>query len=150
MANNFDSNITRKLARVFLEKFETNRVLSKNVDTQLVQGMFDPSSGTVVDVKRPTDYISRRTADGDLTSTTASDIITGKASATVQDMFSVEVDYNTVDQALKMDQLDELLAPMGMRIATDMETDFASFMMKNTALLAGSVGTGVTTSVVSW
>lgn len=55
MANNFDSNFTRQLARVFLEKFDSERVLSKNVDTQLLQGRYNPASGDTVDFKRPTD-----------------------------------------------------------------------------------------------
>lgn len=145
MANNFDSNFTRKLARVFLDKFETNRVLSKNVDTQLLQGRFDPSSGENVDFKRPTDYISQRTSDGDISATTASSIITGKATGTVQDYFTVEVDYQEADEAVKMDQLDQLLAPMATRIVTDLEVDFASYMMKNSGLLAGTYGTAVST-----
>jgi len=145
MANNFDSNFTRKLARVFLEKFDSERVLSKNVNTQLLAGKFDPSTGSTVDFKRPTDYVSVRTSAGDLSSNTASDIITGKASGVVQDYFSVHVDYNEADEALKMDQLDQLLAPMATRIKTDLELDFASFMMKNCNLVYGSVGTGVTT-----
>lgn len=145
MANNFDSNFTRQLAKVFLEKFESNRVLSKNVDTQLLQGRFDPSSGSNVDFKRPNDYISQRTSDGDISATTASSIITGKATGTVQDYFTVEVDYQEADEAIKMDQLDQLLAPMATRIVTDMEVDFASYMMKNSALLAGTYGTAVTT-----
>ena len=145
MANSFDSNITRKLARVFLEKFETMRVLSKNIDTQLLSGRFDPSTGDTVDFKRPTDYISRRTSDGDISGTTKSDIITGKASGVVQDYFTVEVDYSEADEAIKMDQLDQLLAPMATRIVTDLEVDFAAFMMKNAGLLAGTYGTAVST-----
>ena len=145
MANNFDSNFTRKLARVFLEKFDSERVLSKNVNTQLLQGKFDPASGTTVDFKRPNDYVSVRTSNGDLTSETASSIITGKASGVVQDYFTAFVDYDEADEAIKMDQLDQLLAPLATRIKTDLELDFAAFMMKNTALLAGTVGTGVTT-----
>jgi len=145
MANNFDSNFTRELAKVFLDKFETNRVMSKNVNTQLLEGRFDPSTGENYDFKRPTDYVSKRTATGDVSGETKSDIITGKATGTVQDYFTVFVDYNEADEALKMDQLDQLLAPMATRIVTDMELDFADFMMKNTGLLAGNVGTGVTT-----
>ena len=146
MANSFDSNITRKLARVFLKKFESARVLSKNVNTQLLQGRFDPSSGDKVDFKRPTDYISRRTTQGDLAAAgfTASNIITGKATGTVQDYFTVEVDFQEADQSIKMDQMDELLAPMATRIVTDLEVDFADFMMKNSGLIAGSPDTAVT------
>ena len=144
MANNFDSNFTRQVARVFLEKFDNDRVLSKNVNTQLLNGRFNPSSGENVDFKRPTDYTSTRTANGDVSGGNPSDIITGKATGTVQDYFTVEVDFQEADQAIKMDQLDELLAPMATRIKTDLELDFAAFMMKNAALQAGTMGTAVT------
>lgn len=145
MANNFDSNFTRKLAQVFLEKFDSERVLSKNVDTQLLAGKFNPSTGDTVDFKRPTDYVSVRTSTGDVSGETASDIVTGKASGVVQDYFTAFVDYDEADEAIKMDQIDQLLAPLATRIKTDFELDFASFMMKNTALLAGTVGTAADT-----
>lgn len=140
--NNFDSNITQKLIRIFLEKFETARVLSKMVDTQLLSGEFDPASGDEVNFKRPTDYKSTRTSDGNLTGA-EQDIITGKAKGLVQDYFSVIVDFKQVDQALKMDQLDQLLAPMATRIVTDLELDFAKFMMANAGLRVGTPGQAV-------
>jgi len=145
MANSFDSNITRKLARVFLEKFESARIHSKNVNTQLLDGKFNPSSGDTVDFKRPTDYVSKRTPEGDISGGTRSDIVTGKASGTVQDYFTVDVDFDEADEAIKMDQLDQLLAPMATRVATDLELDFTAFMTRNTALVAGTVGTPATT-----
>jgi hypothetical protein len=144
MANNFDSNFTRTLAKVFLEKFESSRVLSKNVDTQLLQGRFGPSSGENVDFKRPTDYTSSRNSTGDATGI-ADDIITGKATGTVQDYFTTMVTFDEADEAIKMDQLDQLLAPMATRIVTDLELDFGQFMMKNSGQLAGTFGTAVTT-----
>ncbi len=145
MANNYDSNFTRQLGRVFLEKFDSGRVLSKNVNTQLLSGKFNPSTGGIVDFKRPTDYVSVRTPTGDVSLETASEIITGKASGVVQNYFTTFVDYDEADEALKMDQLDQLLAPLATRIKTDLELDFAKFMMKNTALLAGTVGTAADT-----
>jgi hypothetical protein len=145
MANNFDSNITRPLAKVFLEKFDSERVLTKNIDTQLLQGRFDPSTGETVDFKRPTDYKSIRTASGDISSATKDDIITGKASGVVQEYFTVFVDFKEANEALKMDQLDQLLAPMATRIKTDVELDFAKFMMNNSGLKSGTTGTAVTT-----
>jgi len=145
MANDFDSNFTRQLAKVFVDKFETNRVLSKNVNTQLLSGRFNPDSGENVDFKRPTDYISQRTSDGDVSATTASSIITGKATGTVQDYFTVEVDYQEADESIKMGNIEELLAPMATRIVTDLEVDYASYMMKNSGLLSGTYGTAVTT-----
>jgi len=44
-----------------------------------------------------------------------------------------------------MGNIKELLAPGATRVVTDFETDFAAFMMKNTGLLSGTVGTAVTT-----
>ena len=143
--NNTDSNVTRKLTRIFLEKMESTRVLSKSVNTSLLSNVFNPSTGDTVDYKRPTDYKSSRTSDGDISATSASPIIAGKASAVVQDYITVEVDFLEAKQALEMDQLDELLAPAVTRIKTDLELDFARFVMKNTALVAGNVGTAAST-----
>ena len=145
MANNFDSNFTRKLAKVFLNEFETNRVISKNVNTQLLSGRFGPDTGETVDFKRPTDYSSKRSSNGDISAGNRAPIITGKASGTVQDYFTVDVDFDEADESLKMDQLNQLLRPAAKRIVTDMELDFAKFTLKNNALLAGDVGTSVTT-----
>jgi hypothetical protein len=145
MANNFDSNFTRKLMKVFLPQFESKRVLSKNVNTQLLSNVFKPDTGDTVDFKRPTDYVSVRTPKGDVTAETPSSIITGKASGVVQDYFTVFVDYDEADEAIKMDQLEQLLDPMSTRIVTDLELDYAEFMMHNTALLAGTVGTAADT-----
>ena len=140
MANNFESNFTRKIMQSFLDKFESERVLTKNVDTQLFSGKFNPSTGSNIDIKRPTDYVSVRTATGDLTAETESDIITGKATATVQDYFTTFVDYDEAAEALEMDQLDELLAPMATRMKTDFELDFANFMKNNSGLTSGTYG----------
>jgi hypothetical protein len=82
-----------------------------------------------------------RTPKGDVSGETASDIVTGKATGTVQDYFTAFVDYDEADEAVRMDQLDQLLAPLATRIKTDLEVDFAAFMLKNTALTAGTVGT---------
>lgn len=145
MANNLDSNFTRQLAKVFLPAFDNARVLSKNVDTQLLQGRFNPDSGDNVDFKRPTDYVTKRTSNGDISATTATSIITGKATGTVQDYFTEEVDFYEADEAIKMGQLDELLKPIATRLVTDMELDFAKYCTENAGLLAGSYGTAVTT-----
>jgi len=145
MANDFDSNFTRQLAKGFMKGFENTRVLSKNVNTQLLQGKFNPDSGANVDFKRANDYTTSRTSNGDVSGATKSDIITGKATGTVQDYFTAFVDYDEADESLKMGGIDELLAPLATRIVTDFEVDYAAFMMKNVGLLAGSPGTAVTT-----
>jgi hypothetical protein len=114
--------------RSFLKGFESSRVLSKNVNTQLFQGSFTPASGTNIDIKRAHDYKSISTAAGDISSSTKSSIISGKATATTQNYITVAADFNSVDEALKMDQLDQILAPMATRIAVDLERNFASYM----------------------
>lgn len=145
MANNFESNITRQLAKVFIKGFDSERVLSKNVNTQLLSGRFNSSSGENVDFKRPTDFVTKRTSTGDISGTTATSIITGKATGKVQDYFTEEVDWMEADEAIKMDQMEELLNPVYKRMITDLELDFAGYMLKNTGLIAGTFGTPVST-----
>lgn len=144
MANNVESNFREKVVPTFLTEFENSRVFSKNVNTQLLEGELDPSSGTSVAFKRNSDYLAIETADGDLTSETPSPIVVGNGFGRVQDYITVLIDYKQVDQALKLNQLSELLAPAAKRLATKLETNFAKFMIKNTALKAGTVGTPVT------
>jgi len=142
-SNSLANNTTRQLARVFLEKFEASRVLTKTVDTQLLAGKFNPASGTTVDFKRPHDFKTDRTAGGDISSVDRSDIIAAKATGTVQNYFTVHMDWDEVDEALKLDQLDLILAPAADRIITDLELDFGAFMFKNANLHYGTPGTAV-------
>ena len=100
MANNLNSNVTRKVARVFLEAFEASRVLTKTVNTQLLSGKFNPSSGANVDFKRPHDYNSIRTSGGDISASTKSDIIAGKATGTVQDYFTAATEWAMLKRLL--------------------------------------------------
>lgn len=143
MANTFESNFTREVMKKVIPRFEANRVMSKNVDTQLFSGKFNPDSGTQIDVKRPTDYKTIRSSDGNI-STTRSDIIMGKATATVQDYITVAVDYNEVDEALKMGtDISRLWDDIANRIVVDLETDFSSYAMKNLGLNQGDPDFGV-------
>ena len=143
MANNLSSNVTRKVARVFLDAFENSRVITKTVDTQLLADKFNPSSGSTVDFKRPHDYKTIRTSGGDISSSTKSEIIAGKATGTVQNYFTAATSWGNVEEALQLDQLEDILAPMARRIVTDLELDFASFMLKNSSLRYGTHGTAV-------
>jgi len=145
MANNFESNFTRKLAPIITKSFETKRTISKNVDTQLLEGRFkDGDTGKIVDFKRPTDYRTVRSPTGAITGADQSDIVTGKSSGVVQDYFTVYVDYDEADEALKMAQKNKLVnIPMMDRLVVDMELDYSKFMMENTALLSGVPGTAV-------
>ena len=142
-SNNLSSNVTRKVARVFLDAFENSRVITKTVDTQLLADKFNPSSGSTVDFKRPHDYNTIRTSGGDISASTKSAIIAGKATGTVQNYFTAATEWGNVEEALQLDQLEDILAPMARRIVTDLELDFAAFMLKNSSLRYGTHGTAV-------
>ena len=144
MANDLTSNITRKLLRTFLKKFESSRVLTKATDSQLFQGKLNPSSGSVIDIKRPHDYNSIRTPGGDISGANKSEIIAGKATAVVQDYFTAATEWANIEEALELDQLEEIINPMAARIVTDLEVDYARFMMNNTGLVYGDPDVAVT------
>lgn len=141
--NVLGSNTTTPLAESFLKGFESSRVLTKTVDTQLIDGLLSPKAGTTVDVRRPHDYKSDRTSNGDISSTDRSDIVAGKATGTVQNYFTVHMDWDEVDEATKLDKLDQILAPAAQRIVTDLELDFGKYMYKNCNLHYGTPGTVV-------
>lgn len=143
MANNLASNITRKVLRSFVKAFEANRVLTNTVDTRLFRGKFGPSSGSTVDIKRPHDYTTIRTAGGDISSETKDDIVSGKATCTKQNFFTGALEFSVIEQALELDQLDEIMAPEAQRIVTDLEVDFAAFMMKNCGMVQGTPGQAI-------
>lgn len=141
MANDLSSNITRKLLRVFLPAFERQRVLSKTVNTQLFRGRFNPSSGDYVDIKRPHQYLAKRTSDGDISLLTANSIIAGKATATVQDYVTVDIDWTNKEEALQLDQLNEILMPAAEQVCIELETSFCDYMIQNAGLSVGTPGT---------
>lgn len=145
MVNNFNSNTIEDLARVFLEKFESSRCLCKAVDTQLIQGRFTPRTGGTVSVKRPHDYNAIRTSGGDISGATKSDIVSGKATATVQDYITIATEWENVEEALESDQIDQMLAPMATRAVTTLETSLASYMRKNCNLSVGNPDNAVNT-----
>jgi len=141
--NVLTDNTTTPLAKGFLKAFESSRVLTKAVDTQLLEGKIDPSSGSTADFKRPHDYKSDRTAKGDISSVDRSDIIAAKATGTVQDYLTVHADWDEFDEATSLDELDKILAPMATRIVTDLELDFGKYMYKNCNLHYGTPGTAI-------
>ena len=143
MANNLTSNISTHVIPKFMESFNANRVITKTVDRQTFDGKFTPDKGTTVYVKRPHDYRVSSTSDGDLTSETKSDIVSGRASATVQNFQTVFVDWTILEQATKLDQLEEILKPMATRLVTNLETDFCTYMQKNCGLAYGTPGAAI-------
>ncbi len=142
MANNINT-WTRKVAEGMLPVFEDTRTLSKNVNTQKIAGSFYPGSGENVDFKRPTRHTVVETANGDITAESSSPIITGKATGTVQNYITAYLEYDELDEAVNIggDVLRQTLEQPTMEIVTRLESNFADFMMANSALLAGTPGT---------
>jgi hypothetical protein len=145
MANNFESNFTRKLMDKVLPSFDSQRVMSKNVNTTMLEGKFNGKSGENIDFPCPTDYVAVETADGDISATTAGSILTGKATGTVQNYITVELDYQEAEQSLKMGNKDRFFDDAARRLVTRLETKFAKYAMHNAALKSGNVGTAITT-----
>lgn len=143
MANNFDSNFSRKLMKIFLKSFESSRVLTRTVNTQLYQGKFNDESGSSVDIKRPHDYNAIQTADGDISLATKSSIISGKATATVQNYITVATEWTNLAEATEMNQMQEIIAPMARRAITTLELNLGQFMLNNAGLKYGNLGTAV-------
>lgn len=147
MANNLSSNTTTKVARAFLKKFKSSRVLCKTVNTSLYTGdnSFTPQYGDTIYVKRPTDYKAIRTADGDLSAQSTSPIISGRAACTVQNYITVWIDWTNKEEALQLDQLEDILAPAATRVVTELETSLGTYMRQNCGLVSGIPGNAVTT-----
>ncbi len=144
MANNLNSNTQATLSKKILERFESMRTLSKTVNTQFLSDAINSNTGDTVFIKRPGRFKSTSTADGDISGTTANSIIAGKASGTVQDFITVEVDWSVLEEATQLNQLDELVInPMCDEIVASLETRFGEFVMKNSNLSVGTPGLAV-------
>lgn len=146
MANQLDSNITQKVAKVFGPAFQSERVLSMSVNTQLLdsQGLGTPDYGETMKFKRPHMYRAKETADGDISGGTRNSLISGSSVGTVQNVITVDVEYGTVEQALRLNQLEEILRPIATELCTRVETNLYEFMAVQSGLTYGTPGTAIT------
>lgn len=139
MANEYQSNINKKLLKSFARAFESNTVLTNTVSKQLVND-FDASTGSgdgQVSMKRPAQYVPQRTADGDMSAKTANPVKVGQVQAEVSDYITVYVENTQVEEALETDQLDQLLQPIAEDMVVTLETELATFMANNAAHTSG-------------
>ena len=144
MANNLASNIQATLSKKILNRFEATRTISKTVNTQFLADAINSNTGDTVFIKRPTRFKSIRTSDGDISSTTANSIITGKASGIVQDFITVETDWTILEEAIELNQIDELVVnPMMDEMVATLETSFGQFALRNCNLSVGTPGQAV-------
>lgn len=145
MANSFTSAQTQKVADKIMDDFEGNAVLVKEVDTQLLNegGIDMPEYGGSISFQRPMQWRTVETSDGDVSAQTKNDVIYGKSTGTVQNVVTVELDYNAVDQAIRARQLDRHLDGIGQYLLAKVEQNFSTFMINNSGLTIGTVGTFV-------
>ncbi|MDA3131690.1 P22 phage major capsid protein family protein [Atlantibacter subterraneus] len=141
--NKLDSNVSQIVLKKFLPGFMSDLVLAKTVDRQLLAGEINSSTGDSVSFKRPHQFSSLRTPTGDISGQTKNNIVSGKATGRVGNYITVAVECTQLEEAIKLNQLDEILAPVRQRIVTDLETELAQFMMRNGALSLGSPNTPI-------
>lgn len=146
MANSTDSNITLKVAKGFKKGFEADVVLLNTVDTQSLSdaGLGTPDFGESVKFKRPMQYRSQKTAGGDISAATPNDIVMGNSIGTVQSVYTVNVEWGILEEALRLNELDAALEPIASQLVSDIETDLGTFMIQNSGLTYGTPGTPVT------
>jgi len=141
--NKLDSNVSQIVLKKFLPGFMSDLVLAKTVDRQLLAGEINSNTGDSVSFKRPHQFSSLRSPTGDISGQTKNNIVSGKATGRVGNYITVAVEYTQLEEAIKLNQLDEILAPVRQRIVTDLETELAQFMMRNGAQSLGSPNTPI-------
>lgn len=142
--NNLDSNVSKKVLKTFVKGFESNRVLSKTVDRQLIKGQIDSSTGDSVYLKRPHQFATIRTSDGNISGKQKNNLISGTVVASIDDYITVAVSWTQLEQAIKLNQLEKILSPISATMATELESRLANFMIQNGALSLGVPGNPLT------
>ena len=143
MGNNVDKNVSTIVLKKFIKGFESQRVLSKIVDRQLIKGEIDADTGGTVQLKRPMQFGVISTPDGDISGKAKSNLISGTVTAKVDNYITVAVSYTQVERALKLNQLEKILSPIAQTMATELETRLGRFAQMNGALTLGTPGINV-------
>lgn len=144
MPNNLNSNTQATLSKKILDTFEAKRTISKTVSTSFLSDAINSNTGDTVFIKRPGRFKSTRTVDGDISSTTPQSILTGKAAGKVQNFITVEVEWSILEEAIELNQLQELVVePMMCELVNELELSFGGFAMANCNLSVGTPGTAV-------
>lgn len=142
--NNLTKNVSQIVLPTFLKGFASDLVLTKTVNRQILSGKINNKTGDSVQVKRPHQFKTEKTKDGDLTGRTASNLVSATATARVDEYITVLVEWGQLEEALYLNQLDTILNPVARTMATELENRLATFMLDNGALNIGIAGTGLT------
>ena len=137
MANDLTGNVSQMVLKKFIPGFMDDRVLMNTVNTEIIKGVIDPNTGDSVRVKRPMQYRSYRTADGNMTGKTASALNSATAEAKIGEFITVWVNWAQLEEAIQLNQMDEILKPARDEMITALENDVATRMMSSAALISG-------------
>lgn len=145
MANDYQSNINKKLLKSFAKGFESSSVLLNTTTKQLVND-FDASTGRgdgQVSMKRPAQYVPQRTTDGDMSGASKNPVRVGNVQGEVSDYITVYIENTQVEEALETDQLDELMKTAAEDMVVEAESELALYMAKNASLISGDPDTAI-------
>lgn len=143
MANNLASNTMTKVVKGLAKGFESSQVLTKTVNTSMIAGEIDASTGDTIYLKRFNEALAHETSGGDISGLSDS-IVAGRAKAVVQPYITTFAEWTNKEEMLQLDELESYLRPYAQRLVTQMELNLATFMQKNSGLLVGTPGTAVT------
>ena len=137
MANNLEKNTSEIVLEKFLPGFMDDRVLLQTVDTQLIEGQINPRTGDSVQMKVPHQFEVLRTPTGDTSGIDASPLISATRTARISNFITIRIDWQLLEEAIELNQLDEILAPAYKKMVTDFERELGEFMIQNAGLLSG-------------
>ncbi len=137
MANSLNKNTSEIVLKKFIMGFMDDRVLLNTVETQCMKGVINPSTGDSVQFKRPHQYNAVRTPSGDITGQ-SNDIISATATARISDYITIDMGWTQLEQAIQLNQLEQILAPARDKMITEYESELAQYMINNTGLVSGT------------
>ena len=143
MANTLTKNVSQKVLEKFLPGFMDDLVLAETVEREILKGVINPTTGSSVQLKRPHQYRSERTADGDMTGKTASQLISATATASIADYITVWINWTQLEQAIELNQLEKILRPAWEEMTTTLESELGTRMVNNAALSLGTPGSAI-------
>lgn len=144
MANNVTGNVSQLVLKKFAPGFKSSSVLLNAVDRQVIQGEINANTGETVRLKRPQQFQAIRTSNGNLTGNDPSNLISGTIDASISNYCTVYINYEQLEQAIKLNQLDQLLSPAYQQMNTALELELANYIMKNGGLSLGTIGSPIT------
>ena len=138
-----NSNYVNRLAKGFLKGWNSNMVFSKTINKAVItdSDFRNPTSGDRAYVRRPWDFAAVETARGDLTSSTINSLQRGRAEAVAQNVISVPIEWDLIDEAqdLNDEDLGDIMRAAASRAATKFETNIATYALQNLGHTLGTV-----------